>query len=165
MQLGTYLGMLHGSEGELARAFRLVAKLHAGEPDIEHECRLFASWCDEHVLKLHPYVQRYGERSRDLGMMRFLFRDAAGLAHEGSLMLVMLRNLHHLWLMAQESHVSWLIIEQAAQGLRDEALALTCQEAQQRNHLQVSWLKMRIKQSAPQTLIVSDTAGRTLLTR
>ncbi len=163
MQIGTYLGMLHGSEAELARAFRFVAKQHAAEPDIEHECTLFGSWCDEHVLKLQPFVQQDGEGSRDLGMMRFLFRDAAALAHEGSRMLVTLRHLHHLWLMAQESHISWLIIEQAAQGLRNESLELTCQEAQRRNHLQVSWLKSRIKQSAPQTLIVSGTAGPTVL--
>jgi hypothetical protein len=46
------------------------------------------------------------------------------------------------------------VLEQAARALRDEALLDTLKHMQQRNERQQIWLKTRVSQAAPQTLVV-----------
>ncbi|BDP43457.1 hypothetical protein DAETH_34260 (plasmid) [Deinococcus aetherius] len=163
--VGTYLGLLQGGEEGLARAFRLVAKQHSGEPDLPRECETFAAWSDDHVTELRPFLERYGGRPQDPGLLHHLFGDAARGMREGSVMLTLLRQLGHLWVMAQDNQASWVVLTQAAQHLRDESLKLSCREALRRNHVQLAWLKMHLKERAPQTLLVPDSTGKTTLFR
>jgi len=66
----------------------------------------------------------------------------------------LLRDLHDLWLLASESHISWEVLHQAAKALRDEELAAICQAGRTFNNRQVAWLRTRIDAAAPQTLVV-----------
>ena len=45
MHLASYLGLLHLSELELARAYLAVAADHGHEPDVDTVCRRFADQC------------------------------------------------------------------------------------------------------------------------
>ena len=65
----------------------------------------------------------------------------------------MLRDFHDLWLLVSESMMS-LIVEQAGRALRDRELLGTLKNMQDRNQRQLTWLKMRINQAAPQVLVV-----------
>ena len=152
MLLGHYLGLAHRSEGELARAFREVADRHGSEPDVVETCRLLADQCDKHVRTLGPFVERYGEEEAD--EPQELHSDLFDEPREGS--LGFLRDLHDLYLMASEADISWMVIGQAAQGARDEDLFDTVSECDSDTARQLRWLKTRIKQSAPQTLLVAD---------
>jgi hypothetical protein len=62
MYLANYLGILHQSERDLADAFRKVGEGYVAEADIYHACNTLAKQCEEHAVKLGPFVDRYGEK-------------------------------------------------------------------------------------------------------
>ena len=70
-------------------------------------------------------------------------------AEEGA----MLRDLHDLYLMATECEITWTL---AAQGARDADLLATAERCQGEISGQLSWLRTRMKQAAPQALVVAD---------
>ena len=152
MLLAHYLGLVHRSEGELAEAYREVARRHADEPDVYETCELLAQQCDSHVGALKPFVHTYGETEQD--EPQDLHRDLFDEPRDGS--LGFLRDLHDLYLMASEADISWTVIGQAAQGARDQSLLEAVRECEANTATQLKWLKTRIKQSAPQTLLVAD---------
>lgn len=71
------------------------------------------------------------------------------------LCLVLLRDLHDLYLMATQSHLCWTVIAQAAQGARDGDLLAVVHSCQAQTAGQAKWLLTRMKQAAPQTLVVA----------
>jgi hypothetical protein len=152
MLLVNYLGLVHRSEGELANAYREVARRHAEEPDVYGTCQLLAEQCDSHVNALAPFVERYGETEQD--DPQELHRDLFDKPRNGSLGFLL--DLHNLYLMANEADISWTVIGQAAQGARDQALLDAVRECETNTADQLKWLKTRIKQSAPQTLLIAD---------
>ena len=152
MLLANYLGLVHRSEGELANAYREVARRHAEEPDVYGTCQLLAEQCDSHVNALAPFVERYGETEQD--DPQELHRDLFDKPRNGSLGFLL--DLHNLYLMANEADISWTVIGQAAQGARDQALLDAVRECETNTADHLKWLKTRIKQSAPQTLLIAD---------
>lgn len=152
MHLANYLGLIHKAERDLADAFRQVAEDHKEEPDVYHLCHTLAGQCDGHAGKLGPFVERYGEEAQDEPdrLHTELFKGT----REGGLGL--LRDLHDLYLMACECDVSWTMIGQAAQGVRDKELFEVVNACDGETGAQLKWLKTRMKQAAPQALIVAD---------
>jgi hypothetical protein len=63
--LAHYLGLLHRSQNELARAFGEVGQGHADEPDVLHTCQRLAAQCDDHARQLEPFARRYSEEAPD----------------------------------------------------------------------------------------------------
>ena len=146
--IADYIGMLHASEQELADAFLTVAKEHKEEPDIFSNCNLLSDWSARHVEGLKPFIERYSEKK---ALEPRLLRH--GLFHgprPGGYGLV--RDLQDLLLLASENHSTWVILLQAARGLRDEDFKTLCMTSDQEARRQVSWLETRIKQSAAQPL-------------
>ena len=149
MQVGVYVRLAQATEEDLQEAYTTVAQRHAAELDIEHPCELFSGWSRENREELQPFVGKYpapgeGEAGK---LYRDLFRRRPGER------LALLRDLHHLWLMGQEAHISWTVLLQTATALRDEELKTLCQSALERNHRQLIWLRTRIKSGSPQMLI------------
>jgi hypothetical protein len=66
----------------------------------------------------------------------------------------MLRDFHDLWLLVNESMMSLTVLEQGYRAIRDEELLETLKHMQDRNERQLTWLKTRINQAAPQALVV-----------
>ena len=145
-----YLGMALRSEEELADAFESVGHRHRAEPDMEVTCRRLAAWSRSHAEALGPVVVRYSAsrqgEPRRLAAALFQGTRSGGLG--------LLRDLHDLWLMANESHISWEVLHQVALGLRDEELKAICGRSSKQNDRQIAWLRTRIDQVAPQALIV-----------
>ncbi|WP_217914538.1 PA2169 family four-helix-bundle protein [Miltoncostaea marina] len=152
MHLADYLGLLHRSEGELADAFRTVARGHAEEPDVFHICERLAAQCDRHAAALRPFAERYGEEQEDEPerLHSDLFGD--GVRSGG---LGLLRDLHDLYLMASECDISWTMIGQGAQGARDTELLAVVDACEHETATQLAWLRTRMKQAAPQALVVA----------
>ncbi|MGV9598310.1 hypothetical protein ACWDR1_16730 [Streptosporangium sandarakinum] len=152
MHLAHYLGMLHRSLNELAGAFSEVGRSHASEPDVHHICEQLADQCVEHSRRLEPFVGRYSEEASDeperLHSTLFSGTRAGGLG--------LLRDLHDLYLMAAECDICWTLIGQAAQGARDEELLGTVNACEQETSTQMLWLRTRMKQAAPQALVVAS---------
>jgi hypothetical protein len=152
MQLAHYLGLLHRSEQELAKAFREVAEAHGEEPDVFHLCSKLAGDCDAHAERLAPFAERYGEDAPD--EPERLHSELFKGARSGGLGL--LRDLHDLYLMATECDMAWTLVGQGAQGARDTDLLSVVEECEGETAVRLKWLKTRMKQAAPQALIVAE---------
>ncbi len=150
MHVGDYIGLVHRSERELSQAFADVAARNKEEPDVVSTCKLMASWSTEHINALEPFTKRYEEhRENEPEALREAIFKGPRSGGFG-----LLRDLHDLWLLANESHVSWIVLTQAARALRDEELVKVCSMGDKQNARQLAWLLTRVKQTAPQTLVV-----------
>lgn len=69
--------------------------------------------------------------------------------------LGLLRDLQDLHLMACQSDICWTVIGQADQGALDEDLRSLVHDCESQTALQVTWLRTRMKQAAPQVLVVA----------
>jgi hypothetical protein len=148
--LADYIGLLDESEKRLVKGFEQVQKTHPDEPDVDSLCKLFAGWSKEAESMLKSFIRKYGERQE--GEPKRL--DKALLVKRSQGGFDMLRDLHDLWLLVNESMMSLIVLEQAARALRDQELLATLKQMQDRNHSELTWLKTRINQAAPQVLIV-----------
>jgi hypothetical protein len=152
MLLPVYLGLLDGAETALAESFREVARGHGDEPDVFHLCQTLAGKCDEHVEALAPVIERYGEK-RDAEPER-LHAEALTKTRKGPLGL--LRDLQDLYLLASFVDITWTAVKQAGAGLRDTELVDVVEKCEGETTVQLSWLSTRMKQAAPQVLIVAS---------
>ena len=155
MHVGNYLTLVQRSEQQLARAFSQVADEHGDEPDIYQVCQTLSTWSQQDVTALQPLIEQYidGDMTNSDEPER-LSQTLFNAPRTGSLAL--LRDLHDLYLLATEVELCWVILLQAAQGLRDQALEDHCKAFDKTTKRQLTWLITRIKQAAPQTLIVAD---------
>jgi hypothetical protein len=151
MQLAHYLGLLHRAQCELAASFREVGEAHSDEVDVFHICTKLAAECDRHAEQLEPFVERYGEDAPD--EPERLHAELFGGTRSGGLGL--LRDLHDLYLMATQCDIAWTLVGQAAQGARDTDLLETVEGCEGETATQLKWLKTRMKQAAPQALVVA----------
>jgi hypothetical protein len=152
MHLAHYLGLLHKSQTDLADAFRQVGDGHRDEVDVFHTCERLARQCDAHAEQLQPFAERYGEDAPDEPDRLYseLFRGT----RTGGLGL--LRDLHDLYLMACECDMAWTVVGQAAQGARDHDLMDVVQRCEPETAMQLKYLRTRMKQAAPQALVVAS---------
>jgi hypothetical protein len=150
--LSTYLGLVHRSEEQLAQAFRTVGQGHAAEADVFHTCQLLAGWSEEHVRTLAPIAQRFGADS-DVDEPERLHH--AGITEVRSTAVGLLRDLQDLFLLASLVQTSWTVVWDAAQGLRDEELRTVSEQCNAETTRQLTWLTTRMKQAAPQALLVA----------
>ena len=152
MHLAHYLGLLHRAQLNLADAFRQVADAHGEEPDIFHLCRQQAERCDAHAEQLRPFAAKYAEDApREPDRLHSeLFRGT----RTGGIGL--LRDLQDLYLMAAECDICWTVVGQAAYGARDRDLVDVVGRCEGETAIQLQWLKSRMKQAAPQALVVAE---------
>ena len=129
-----------------------MATDHGHEPDVAVLCRRFADQSTAHADALAPFVERYGEDRPE--EPERLHSELFGGTRSGGLGLV--RDLHDPYLMATECEVTWTLVAQAAQGARDADLLTAAEHCQGEASGQLSWLRTRMKQAAPQALVVAD---------
>lgn len=149
MQLGNYIALTQASETAFIKAFRQVRRKHSLEPDIIEHFQQFERWSKELLDEFKSLRRRYPEPAGGEAVRqgaRFNGPRAGGLG--------LLRDLHDLWLLAQEAEICWMAVLQAAQALRDSDLEGLAWRAKSQTHREISWLRTRIQQSAPQVLTV-----------
>ena len=148
--IAEYLGLLKDAEHEIADAFTSVADHHGDEPDIFEICQKFAHNSAVHEDAIKRFTSIFGEANEHEAsrVKHSLFKGP----RSGGFGLV--RDLHDLFLLTTEAHVAWMILLQAAQALRDKELIAACTKLGGETDGQRSWLQTRIKQAAPQALLV-----------
>jgi hypothetical protein len=151
MQLAHELRSLHSAEQLLAAALRAVGAGHADEVDVMHIARVLAEQCETHAEQLEPFAARYGDE--EPSELDEPHRDLFGGVRSGPLGL--LRDLNDLYLMACECELAWTLVAQAARGARDRQLLVLTGRCESETSIQVSWLRTRMKQAAPQALVVA----------
>lgn len=152
MFLANYLGMLHKAELDLADGFRKTADGHAADADVYNLCHTLAKQCEAHAEALKPFVDRYGEEKEE--EPEKLYHDLFDETRSGSFGL--LRDLQDLYVMANFCDITWTMIGQAAQGAGDAKLLEVVGSCEGQTSTQIKWLKTRMKQAAPQTLLVAS---------
>lgn len=152
MHLSTYLGLLHDAEESLADAFRQVGDAHGDEPDVEHLCKVLGDQARGHVQALRPIVNRYGEQD-DPEPERLKAAEFSGTRQGG---VGLLRDLQDLYALASFVDITWTVVKQAAQALRDKQLLEVVSSCESETTQQLTWLNTRIKQAAPQALIAAS---------
>ncbi len=149
-QVDDYLGLARSAERQLEKAMRQVGERHQKEPDMRPILNLFADWSRENAEALEPLIARYSASERDepdrLASALFQGKRSGGLG--------LLRDLHDLWLLASEAHVTWEVLHQAAQALRDAEMVETCRHCAELTDRRIAWLRTRIDQAAPQAVVV-----------
>ncbi len=146
-----YLGLLHRAQVDLGDAFGEIADGHAAEQDVFHLGHKLAADCRRHAEGLRPFVDRYGEDAPPEPDR--LHAEIFQGPREGPIGL--LRDLHDLYLMAAQCDMAWTLIGQAARGLRDHDLVELVTACEGETAIQMQWLRTRMKQAAPQALVVA----------
>jgi hypothetical protein len=151
----TYLGLVHAAEQTLAESFRVVGEGHAREVDVFHMCQTLAGMSDEHVRRLTPIVDRYGEdtSSEDVAEPERLHADGLAEVRPGAVGL--LRDLQDLYVLGTLVQTTWTALVQGAQGLRDRDLLEVARASNAETSRQLTWLNTRMKAAAPQVLLVA----------
>lgn len=152
MHLANYLGYLCQTELNLADGYRKVGEAHAQEADVYYVTHTLAKQCESHAEKLKPFVERYGEEQPEEPEQ--LYHQFFDQTRSGSLGL--LRDMQDLYLVASACDISWTMIGQAAQGLRDRELLEVVNSCEGETYNQLKWIRTRMKVAAPQTLIVTS---------
>jgi hypothetical protein len=151
MMLSVYLGLLTNAEHVLASSYRQAADGHGDEPDIYHLCQTLARQCDKHEQALTPVVARYGERPDDEPERM----HAVEMSETRTGPVGLIRDLQDLYVLASLVDVTWMMVKQAALGLRDDELIGVVEQCEAQVKVQLAWLSTRMKQAAPQALIVA----------
>lgn len=152
MHLRTYIGLLDTGERTLAASYRQVADGHIAEADVHHLCHLLARQCDQHVKALAPLVERYGEDPEH--EPERLHAEGLSTTRSGGIGLV--RDLHDLYLLANYLDIAWTIVGQAGQGARDQEVIDIVARCAGDIATQIKFLRTRVKQAAPQALLVAE---------
>jgi hypothetical protein len=151
MHLAHYLEMLRQAAQRLHDAYLSAAEGHPDEPDLARLCRRLANECSDQAEAAGPFADRYAANApaEPDNLHSDLFRGprAGGLG--------LLRDLHDLYLMATECDLAWTAIGQAAYGARDEQLIALVGRCSEQTKTQLRWLRTRLRQTAPQALVVA----------
>jgi hypothetical protein len=150
VHLPILLGELHRGQTLLAGAFHHVARAHADEADVHHQCTTFATQAEEHAKALRTAVETYGEVVPD--QPDRLYADLFTGERRGS--AGMLRDLRDLWLFASSVEMAWTLTYQAAKAHKDKELLQVAKEAKEHVVSQRSFLETKMKVAAPQALLV-----------
>ena len=148
--LADYLGLLDESEKRLIKAFDQVRETHHDTPDVVNECKMFAQWANDATASLQPFIRQYGERKQ--GEPERL--DKALLVQRKKTGIDLLRDMHDLFLLVNESLICVTVLDQAALGMRDKALRAVLEKVRSNNDRMREWLYARCRQAAPQVLLV-----------
>lgn len=153
MNLSSYIGLLHRGEKTLAATFRQVSEGHGDEPDVRVLCMQLADQCQEHERKLAPIIARYDEDATDNEPERL---HADGLSEVRNGPLGLLRDLQDVHMLATFVKETWTMVGQAARALHDTELVSVVETCSAESQTQISWVETRMKQAAPQALVMAE---------
>lgn len=145
-----YLGLLLGAHEQFIAATEKVREHHPEHPEIQQGLQHLASFSTQAIERLQPYAGKYGANpSKEPETLRqTLFPSVRG----GGFGL--LRDLHALFLMATEIHISLSIVMDAAKELRDHPLLDVCIWIEAQSKRQRAWCLTAITENAPAALVV-----------
>jgi hypothetical protein len=146
MRLGHYLMLVHKIEYANAGALRTLAGAHRDEVDVAATSERLAQRASRRATALEPYLQRYGAGEVDHSTV-FTPSPPGPLA--------LLRDLHAVALVASDCALAWEVIGPAAAAARDQELFDVSGYCVLDATTQLKWLRTRMKEAAPQTLVVA----------
>lgn len=159
MKLAPVLHELHHSEVRLGRQLLLVSERHAVDHEIHHVARDIAEWSRQHLRRLAEVAGDYGLdldpaprlESGPAARVRAKGSELIGRMHAPELLL--LEDLRSVYVDASGVQMDWLLIAQAAQGVRHMRLLEVADECQPETNRQAKWAEGQLKSHATQILV------------
>jgi hypothetical protein len=158
MKIARAIEDVEHAEADLADELRRLGERHAAEADVYHTAHRLAQRCTTQVERLAPFLEPYGAHGRKVNgetprLVERARRLGSMLGKHDVSALLLLQDLESIYLSAHRAELAWTVLLQAARAARDSALieATTagCEEAERR----WKWVRTRVKQTAPQTLV------------
>lgn len=145
-----YVGLLDATERQLGEALKAVAEHHPLESEIKAACEKFATWTTAHVESLKPVAARFKAQDdsepKRLRAAMFQGPRIGGLG--------LMRDVHDLWLLAQDAWIGWLALEQVAKALEDKTLAEISDKNGGEAGLIAAWCQTQFKAHIAQALLM-----------
>jgi hypothetical protein len=145
-----YLGILVEANQQFVKACETISARHAEDADVRLGMAKLSKFSSGAVEQLRPFEDVYGRRDADEPSD---LRSAV-LPSMPSGSFGLLRDLHALYVMSSEIHVSLTIVMQASKELRDDELLAVCVCLEAQSKGQQGWLTTQIEHRAPHTLVV-----------
>jgi ferredoxin-nitrate reductase len=149
-RVSDYIGILMEANEEFAKACGEVSSRHMEEIEVRMGMTKLSEFSTKAMALLRPFTEKYGERETgETGELRDTLLPSVRAGSFG-----VLRDLHSLYVLSAQIHISLAIVMQAAKELRDEGLLDACMEMDEENKRQQAWLLTQIEHRAPHTLVV-----------
>jgi hypothetical protein len=157
MQIAVYMTLTIESEALLQTAYLNVASRHKRDPGIRDGCHRGVRFTEVRLNAARDLSQKFGVTSSHdpkLLAIHGLRADALGLV----------RDLHDLSLLVNQSLLCWIGLSQACKALHDKSAVATCEESIEALQLEISRLKTELKEAAPQALTISTPRTKQIAT-
>ncbi|MFL6239087.1 MAG: hypothetical protein ACJ735_06305 [Actinomycetes bacterium] len=159
-KVGTLLSRLHAAELDLGDEWRKVAERHATEQDVWHTGHQLAEQCAARAEQVRALGERYDASISEphdvalwdtlLAAVRRTTAELIGRRPEPGLLLLI--DLRRLYAAAHEVDLSWIMLGQVAQALRDRELLSQVDELHRQLLTQIKWIKTKVKEATPQVI-------------
>lgn len=160
MELPRALEHLAEVHVELIEDLRTIGDRHRPEADVFHLCHALADRLVPLGVALASNADRYGRDvqapsngsawSDALARVRRRMADIAGASPRSGLLLMW--DLRHLYLQAQEDLLGWVMVGQAAKARRDKELRALTDLGYHETERVVKWLTTQVKTASGQAL-------------
>jgi hypothetical protein len=118
--------------------------------EVRQGLRELATFSQEAIEMLRPFAAKYGGKgAAEASRLRDAILPSGRAGSFG-----LLRDLHGMFLMASEVHVSTSVLMHAAKMLRDDALLDACMKIDKIGKRQLAWANTQLLLRSPQTLVV-----------
>jgi HPP family len=154
-QVARSLGVVNASLDELAAAFVLVAERHERNYELWGTATVLAGWAREDRFALHPFVDAYGRiESEEPHKVRAAVLGGVRAGLHGQL-----ADLTDLFLLAQQVHIAWTVVDQGAKELHDTKLAEVAGIGLNHAERSIKWIRTQVKHTAPEAVTVAEDAA------
>jgi hypothetical protein len=149
--IANYLGLAENAEKTLTEAFLKISKQHTFEPDVVEMCEKFGHWSQQHLTAIEKLLAEFKKEKDD--EPEEIFDSVFPKPRIGAFGL--LRDLHALSIVVHEAQMCWIVLLQASRALRNAEMEEICLEFGQHFKKETMWLLTKIKNAAPQVLVVA----------
>lgn len=154
-QVARQLGVVHAALDELANAFVLVAERHERNYELWGTATVLAGWAREDQFSLRPFRDAYGRiESEEPHKVRAAVLGGVRAGLHGQL-----ADLTDLFLLAQQVHIAWTVVQQGAKELHDTKLGEVAGIGMNHAERSIKWIRTQVKHTAPEAVTVAEDVG------
>lgn len=150
------LHRVHGAEQDLVVLLDEITTRHAQDHEVLHVARDLRGWSAEHIAVLTDHAADRGIRLDDdtsgPGGARRLVAAAGHLLRRPDPGILLLEDMHDLYLAASHASLAWEMLAQIAQAQHDRDLLGLTGRCHPQTLRQIRWANTMLKTLSPQIL-------------
>lgn len=159
MKIDMVLAELYEHENQLFFELLRISEQHKANHEVHHVARDVATWSRRHLRRIADHAPNYGVNAEPEPQEEFESPRQTGEAsgadsgRQGEPGVLLLRDLRKAHLLAAEVSLDWVLLGQAAQGIKDIDLLNLTKECHPGTLRQMRWTTAMLKQNGTQTLV------------